>query len=249
MKAHKVDNLIVGGGLSGWSLAYWLKQFRPNQSTMVLHSSLPKLSPASVRNAGFLTVGSLNFYMQNREEQGDHFAQEILHFCKDNHAVLKAEGLLGKCPSYIHNGSYSITSLEIESPPRQFERVSDFNLPTAIGESVWHCAFDGSVDPEQLMRALKQKAGAMSQDTEVTHVDHNRVESVSAEFQAEKVFVATNAWTNWLLQQPKVHPLERKPFAQARWLRGKSPTTIFLMNWLTCEFAKTAGLWLAECAA
>jgi hypothetical protein len=96
---------------------------------------------------------------------------------------------------------------------------------------VWHCAFDGSVDPEQLMRALKQKAGAMSQDTEVTHVDHNRVEVCVCRISKLRKSLSqrTHGQTGFYNNR-KFSPLERKPFAQARWLRGKSPTTIFLMN-------------------
>ena len=54
---QKVDVVIVGAGITGLSVAYWLKELK-SELKIAIVESIDLAAGASGRNAGFVTAGS-----------------------------------------------------------------------------------------------------------------------------------------------------------------------------------------------
>ena len=206
MTKKHYQNIVVGGGLSGLSIAYWLKKNSPSSSVVIISDHNPSRSPASIKNAGFLTVGSLNFYLQNMKLNGKSFADEILSFCRDNHELLLAEGLLGRCKSYVRRGSFSLTSSEITHVPDSFSPAQVPLDQAKPGETAWYTALDGSVDPGELVKCLHEYTNVEILDAQVTALNERSVSIEDNHLSTDRVFLATNAWTTELVPELKIVP-------------------------------------------
>ncbi len=80
---QKVDIAIVGGGLVGLSLAYWLSELRSELKIIVVERSTVGAG-ASGRNAGFLTRGSAYFYQGLSAKWGEEKALRVAQFARES---------------------------------------------------------------------------------------------------------------------------------------------------------------------
>ena len=70
------DFAIVGGGLLGCSVAYWLRRARPN-ARLVIVERYELAAGASGRNAGFVLQGTAANYAADVERFGRGVAREL----------------------------------------------------------------------------------------------------------------------------------------------------------------------------
>lgn len=86
----EVDVAVVGGGIAGCSLAYWLKRARPSLDVAILEAG--RLAHgASGRNAGFILQGISSDYVLDVERYGRERARELWQRTLENRNLLTAE--------------------------------------------------------------------------------------------------------------------------------------------------------------
>lgn len=83
--ASNEEIIIVGGGLMGMSLAYWIEQL--TDLPITLYEQKKVGFGASGRNAGFVTCGSAYHLLHLIEKCGEQKAHEIWTFCMENIAL------------------------------------------------------------------------------------------------------------------------------------------------------------------
>lgn len=106
------DIVIVGAGYVGLSTAYWLSEIRPDLNIIILDQNLSG-SGASGRNAGFLTIGSAQFYKNLHEKWGPRKSIEINTFAKESLNLLEEN--IFKVIKIPHQVSSSLTLFKSES--------------------------------------------------------------------------------------------------------------------------------------
>jgi hypothetical protein len=84
------DAVIVGGGISGLSTAYWLNKEDPTLKVAIIEKSRLAFG-ASGRNAGFITCGSVEHFNRMINKHGLDQATEIWRFAQTNLKMLKEE--------------------------------------------------------------------------------------------------------------------------------------------------------------
>lgn len=80
------DIIIVGGGIAGLSVAFWAN--RIGLECIVLEKG-DIAEGASGKNAGFLTGGSINYFVSLVEKYGEEKALELWKFTSDNVDLMK----------------------------------------------------------------------------------------------------------------------------------------------------------------
>ncbi len=204
-------SIVLGSGISGLSLAWWCRKSKPRDSLLVIDNK-KFLEGASAKSAGFLTVGSLNFYNSNLESKGTYAANEILDFCQENHELLHKEGLLSEDVSYRYAGSYSITSKSIDSP--HYQQVSDPGVLLKDGEKSYFYALDGSVCAPQLLKKIKQllQADMLFETSVKIDLKNSTLSLGESTISFKRLFIANNAWFNTLVQTPIIQPVRAQIF-------------------------------------
>lgn len=109
------DVVIVGGGISGISTAYWLSKIDPNLKIALIEKNEIG-SGATGRNAGFITCGSVEHFNRMVDKHGKKEALEIWQFSEENLRLLKSEIIKDKEKNieFKHQGSFSLSSTEHE---------------------------------------------------------------------------------------------------------------------------------------
>lgn len=82
------DVVVVGAGYVGLSTAYWISEFNPKLSIIIVDQGAVG-SGASGRNAGFLTKGSASFYQSLQKKWGPNKALDIFHFGQESLALVQ----------------------------------------------------------------------------------------------------------------------------------------------------------------
>lgn len=211
MKPKVYKSIILGAGVSGLSLAWWCRKNKPRDSVLIIDSR-KFLQGASAKNAGFLTVGSLNFYNKNLESMGTYAANEILDFCQENHELLHKEGLLAEDVDYRYAGSYSITSKQLDSS--RYQPVENPGIKTKDMEKSFFYALDGSVDSPKLLEKMKNLIQAdMMFETQVDiDIKGSKVVAGGESISFKRLYIANNAWFNELVEAPKIRPVRAQIF-------------------------------------
>jgi glycine/D-amino acid oxidase-like deaminating enzyme len=75
----RYDHLIVGAGITGCSVAYFLKQHFP-QAKVLLVDSYPIPNGASVRNAGMLTFGTPSEWEMDKQSMDLNALLQLIHW-------------------------------------------------------------------------------------------------------------------------------------------------------------------------
>lgn len=208
------DVAIIGAGISGASVAWWL---RDAGLRVALIDRGDVCAGASGRNAGFVTCGSVEHFSREVKRHGEENALALWQMCQDNLRLIEehliADGL--EC-SYARRGSYSLAGTEHEAKvlaetARQLDghgiRVSVVDrahIESACGAVgfpggvIYHD--DGEVDPVALVRGIVARSGAdLYAHHEVRHIEQTRdgyaVHTRLRRFDATLVVMATNGYS------------------------------------------------------
>jgi len=108
----EVDILVVGGGIAGWSTAYWLSG---NGMRIAVVDKGDICAGASGRNAGFVTTGSVEHYSRQVARHGAEMAHDLFVYAQENMALIKAELIdKGVDCEFRQVGSYSLAGTDHE---------------------------------------------------------------------------------------------------------------------------------------
>ena len=115
--------MIIGGGLTGASCAFWINKLIPGQKTLLLEANELAFG-ASGRNAGFLTHGSVAHFSRLINRHGLSTALKIWKISDENIHLLKTE-VLDTAPFAVNlHGSLSLCTSKIEWESLQKKRSS-----------------------------------------------------------------------------------------------------------------------------
>lgn len=109
---HKnYDFIIIGGGISGVSTAYWLKKNYKHANVLLIEKN-KICSGASGRNAGFISAGSIALFAKKVKLFGLDIALEIRKNYQENHDLISSEiltsSLIEKEVEYKKVGSITL---------------------------------------------------------------------------------------------------------------------------------------------
>lgn len=127
------DAVIVGGGISGLSTAYWLQKEDPSLKIAILEKSRLCFG-ASGRNAGFITCGSVEHFNRMISKHGMQEATEIWRFAQTNLELLKDHVIQddAKNLEFEHRGAFSLAAQdsEFDELKKVAQIMSDLKIPT-----------------------------------------------------------------------------------------------------------------------
>ncbi|MEA2683223.1 MAG: gamma-glutamylputrescine oxidase [Chloroflexota bacterium] len=212
----RADVVVVGAGITGAALAYWLS--RTALRTIVLERH-DLASGATGLNAGFLLAGIAANYADAVEVYGRDTARATWEFTRENHDLL-AEALAGATVGYRRRGSWIVAADEAEAGMLRSSQVlmREDGLPgdwvespaglLGAGLGALSNPDDGELDSGAAVRALFGRAPGVEVrvGTEVRSLE---------ELDAGIVIVATNAWVRDLLPEVPIRPIRAQMLATA----------------------------------
>ncbi len=214
----EVDILVVGGGIAGWSTAYWLSG---HDMRIAVVDKGDICAGASGRNAGFITTGSVEHYARQVSRHGEEMAYDLFQYARDNMELIKTE-LIAKgveC-EFRQRGTYSLAGSdhELEELRRSAEFMQARGIPVSMVDA-GHCETelgagsfaggalyheDGECHPVKLVRGMAERS-------EATFYPHHEVFELRYEddgaviartqrhtFRAGAVVLATNGYSHLL---------------------------------------------------
>lgn len=212
--AWQGDVAIVGAGIAGLSLAYWLKELAPKLSVLILEAE-DVGHGASGRNAGFNTAGSTYYLAQLAEKNGEEHARAYWAF-KQASLRLMREHLFARLPvDYQLWGSSTLyrDAREYAAHRELVTQLCEWPLQEIGGASLeqqglrgfhgaLHFPHEGRVHSVGLMAALKshlQQAGvtlACQQAVGWGEADGTgvRLHCARGQVRAQHVFLALNGY-------------------------------------------------------
>ena len=114
-KTKTCDVAIVGGGVTGLSIAYWLKKEDPSLNVLLLEKGGAIGSGATGRNAGFITCGSVEHFNRLCERWGEERALEIWRFSEINLNLLREHIIQDDTElEFDDRGTFSLASTDGE---------------------------------------------------------------------------------------------------------------------------------------
>lgn len=87
---HKSDVLIVGAGITGLSIAFWIKKLSPQTHVLVVDEG-DFGRGATGRNAGFNTAGSTHYLAHLFQKHGEAHARTLWAFKQDSLRLMREE--------------------------------------------------------------------------------------------------------------------------------------------------------------
>ena len=211
------DIIVVGAGLSGASVSYWLKKEDGHLKIAVLEKGSVACG-ASGRNAGLITCGSVEHFNRLVMKYGLKKAAEIWRFSELNLQRLKEEiiGEEWESIGFEQSGSFSLASTEtefcelrqtahlMEDLSVNVEVVSESGIQKRLGAVGFVGGVkykgDASVNPVALTRKIFSKSQVqVFEQTEVGKVEEcsamRRVSTNRGTFEAPVVVYATNGYS------------------------------------------------------
>lgn len=223
-----VDVLIIGAGISGASVAWWLKD--AGLSVAVVDRG-DVCAGASGRNAGFITCGSVEHFSRQVATHGEKTALDLWNLSADNLALIEkhliADGL--EC-DYARRGTYSLaggdhemtvlaeTAAQLTRHKINVEVVDVAHVEKHLGARDFAGGViykdDGEVHPRKLVESIAAHCGA-------TFYPHHEVRAIEVEdddtvvirthrraFRAPFVVMATNGYSSLLHPwfEDKIYP-------------------------------------------
>jgi gamma-glutamylputrescine oxidase len=232
------DIAVVGAGLSGSWLAYWLREY--GGRVVVLEREQPAAG-ASGRNAGFVLAGPADLYAETVDRFGRDHARDLLDLSRQNREALARVAAaspddLGFRPSgslYLAVSdeadllTRSVALLQADGVPARLMEPDDW--PPALDRSAWALGArfpeDGQVHPARLVHrllTLARDAGVtIYGESPVTAVHRDgagwRLDTPRGPVFAERVVLTVNAWLPglWPDLSPYVRPVRGQVLATA----------------------------------
>jgi glycine/D-amino acid oxidase-like deaminating enzyme len=224
-KTIKKDVVIIGGGLSGHSIAFWLQKEDPHLNVAVVEKHHLG-DGATGRNAGFITCGSVEHFNRLVETHGKEKAKEIWDFSEKNLWLLKEHIIKDEKEKifFEEKGSFSLASgknefIELQktaslmsSMDIEVELIEEKAVKKRLGAEgfvggIKYCN-DASVNPILLLKQMRERIE--EQGTKVQFYEHHEVHSVEqrgdvrivktnkAHFETSLVVYATNGYSGFL---------------------------------------------------
>ncbi|MBA3946208.1 MAG: FAD-binding oxidoreductase [Herpetosiphonaceae bacterium] len=210
---HQVEVAIIGAGIIGAYLAVRLRQ--TGTQVLVLDSGHPA-SGASGRNGGLLLTGVAHSYWSAAQLYGRAATRELWALTVENReAMIGWATRLGtpvrRCGSYL----LACTRPQSEEIRRSAAMMQQDDLPVEWHEqdplgrgfgSAIGIPNDGAIQAALLTKALLEHSGAAVRElAEVYHLsseaDGVRICARGGDVVAQRVFLATNAWTPLLVPE------------------------------------------------
>jgi gamma-glutamylputrescine oxidase len=229
-KVVETDVLIVGAGLTGLSLAYWLNQEDPSLRVTIVERARPGFG-ASGRNAGFITCGSVEHFNRLCERWGEPKALEMWRFSEKNLELLREHIIQdSKDVEFRSDGTFSLASTEEEYTElkhtsalmRKFDisvdvlEKSDIEKRLGVANFVGGIKYlkDASIDPVKLLGRMQSKLSCdIMTGTEVFEITNNSDATVTArtdkaEIRASVAILALNGYSAQLKSffKDKIYP-------------------------------------------
>ncbi|MEM6784733.1 MAG: FAD-binding oxidoreductase [Bacteroidota bacterium] len=230
-----VDVAVVGGGVAGCAVAYWLRQHAP-QLRVALVERGALASGASGRNAGFLLQGTAADVVQAVEDYGEETARRVWAFTQANQRLVEALPAAAIRREAAGSAIAAATADDALRLERGTDLLADLGTNAcyldatdanrALGTAGFAGALlvddDGALDPVRLVRFLASESGAAL-------VTHTPVEALEADgsgmlvhtargtMRAERVVLALNAYAPLLVPDlaPFVRPVRAQMLASA----------------------------------
>ncbi len=240
LHSKKYDLIVVGGGITGQSTAYFYKKEFPKAEVLVIDRGTFPIG-ASTRNAGFACIGTIGEHLADLEIE-DEIAVKNRIKSRYNGLLLLREILGDDAIDYKHCGGW-----EFFDKKGEFEKCSDevnqFNawMEELLGEKEMYTVgeyqgypaifnrVEGMLHPGKMMQRLNQmnvNAGVEFRwNSLVKHADTNSghvfLEEGSS-FSANKIVIATNAFSGTLVPDHIIRPgrgyvFVTKPLKSMKW--------------------------------
>lgn len=218
------DLVIVGGGLTGQSTALFYKKENPSAKVLVVDRGFYPIG-ASTRNAGFACIGTIGEHISDLEIDSEKALKKRIQD-RFRGLLLLRETLGDTAIDYKHTGGWEIFSNTADFDTANMQ-IGKFNtwMKELIGEDSLYEAVsyqgfpsiynrcEGMLHPGKMMKALYEKniglgvefrwnAPVISLNTGGTEVLLERGKSIKA----DKLVIATNAFTSKLLTEVKITP-------------------------------------------
>jgi glycine/D-amino acid oxidase-like deaminating enzyme len=220
----RADVVVVGGGITGVSLAYWLG--RGGADVLVLERAR-LAAGASGRNAGFLLAGVASSYANAVAKYGHSLAAEVWAFTLENNERF-ADLLAGRA-GWRRGGSWTLAASADEALALQTsaQLLREDGLP---GEWVPAAGVrgpglggllnpsDGELQPVEAVAFLADVATALiTEDVEVIGIEPGgsgvRIHTSGGEVGAGAVVLATNGYTRQILPSIAIDPVRGQMLA------------------------------------
>ncbi len=164
--------VVVGAGITGLSLAYWVKEHRPEASVLVLDRA-GVAAGASGRNAGFHTAGSVALFAQLAARDGVEEARRFWEFKQESLRLMR-ERLFSRFAAcdFEFNGSATLyrspEAMGADAAVMASLGIQTRELPTADLEAqglrgfagAWVIPEEGACHPVKLLRTLAEDLAA-----------------------------------------------------------------------------------------
>ncbi len=235
--------MIIGGGLTGTSLAYWLGK-KDDGKTLLLEAGR-LASEASGRNAGFLLMGTAENYAADVKARGRDQANYLWEFSRDNLRLLKEHFGETDCDMLFRGtvvGEPQASSVNELKESLELMREDGFECdyldPSALKNKYGINGMagglflpeNGQVNPVKLVRSLAALSGAkIEENRRVLRIEEkgDTVKVHGEDFQVEckKVIVATNAFLPQLLDSTSnlIRPVRAQMLALNKGVRAPFP--------------------------
>ncbi len=221
---QKYDLIVIGAGLTGQSTAYFFKKKYPDARVLILDRGFFPIG-ASTRNAGFACIGTIGEHIADLEIDSEEQLKERIKARYEGLLLLR-ETLGDEVIDYEESGGW-----EIFPDAKEFLKVRDqigkfnswleeltgekevYEAGTYLGIPSIYNKTEGMLHPGKMIQRLFE----LNRDIGIefrwnTPINKLEPESCSAfvengpAFTADRMVVATNAFTNQLFPQVKINP-------------------------------------------
>ncbi|MFZ0215048.1 MAG: FAD-dependent oxidoreductase, partial [Candidatus Dormiibacterota bacterium] len=217
---ERADVLVIGGGIAGVSLLYWLRRSR-RQGVLVERDRLA--AGASGANAGIISASAGEAYATGVRDYGREAARTIVGFSAETHDLLE-EALQGRSPHHRRRGreTWPVDSAEARVLEESAELLREDGYDAVWDGRRFRQPRDGEHNPVETVLGIAADAtpGAIREGVEVTALEASAggvlVEAADrSTCRAETVVVALNAYTPQLLPEVPIAPTRAQAVATA----------------------------------